>query len=528
MGLKRAKTINGLKDAKETIIIKPENGTPGHKDQYPDSFYGWSAFIWAQEFHKINGRWWIVAGFHKGASSTNGGWCNNTILIPYTGDEQSIKDGGFLKAENWGEPTVLEGAAFDVTYFEREENGKTQGYWLFPKSAGLYLAKAKMGDNGEVPLVDGSLKQIYQVSQQFEYGKQAPTPGDNTEGSDQAIVEAPFMFKHGGYVYIAYAGATVDKYYNTNVMRAKADADLTDPASWTTAAFPSLDTLDTYTGKYGADETSYERRHAGPGHISLAHDEAGNIVMAYHARPYPEIHSGSAAGGLFDQDRNTWLKAVNVRANGMLDMSLTKDQEVAPANRTVTVKVVVAPESGEQASSDATLKSLEVAGVGVDLAKAASADGASLEVADPGSVKVADVAAVVADANAKAVVKVADGKVTVVVTAQDGKTTKTYTVRLVKKSEPVEPSKPTPGPSDKPGTGAGGGTGAGSGSGNASAGAGAAGANGAAADANGGDKAAGSRSGSLSRTGAAVGGIALAVVALAGAGIALALRRRRA
>lgn len=123
IGLKRAKTINGLKDAEEHIIIKPENGTPGHEDQYPNSFYGWSAFIWAQEFHKINGKWWIVAGFHRGASSTNGGWCNNTILIPYTGDERSIKDGGFLEAENWGEPTVLEGAAFDVTYFEREENG---------------------------------------------------------------------------------------------------------------------------------------------------------------------------------------------------------------------------------------------------------------------------------------------------------------------------------------------------------------------------------------------------------------------
>ena len=55
IGLKRAKTINGLKDAAEHIIIKPENGTPGHEDQYPNSFYGWSAFIWAQEFHKING-----------------------------------------------------------------------------------------------------------------------------------------------------------------------------------------------------------------------------------------------------------------------------------------------------------------------------------------------------------------------------------------------------------------------------------------------------------------------------------------
>lgn len=70
---------------------------------------------------------------------------------------------------------MLEGAAFDVTYFEREENGKAQGYWLFPKSAGLYLAKAKMGD-GVTPLVDGSLEHIYQASQQFEYGKYAPTP----------------------------------------------------------------------------------------------------------------------------------------------------------------------------------------------------------------------------------------------------------------------------------------------------------------------------------------------------------------
>lgn len=275
IGLKRAKTINGLKDAEEHIIIKPENGTPGHEDQYPNSFYGWSAFIWAQEFHKINGKWWIVAGFHKGASSANGGWCNNTILIPYTGDEQSIKDGGFLEAENWGEPTVLEGAAFDVTYFEREENGKAQGYWLFPKSAGLYLAKAKMGD-GVTPLVDGSLEHIYQVSQQFEYGKYAPTPEDNSEGSDQAIVEAPFMFEHGDYVYIAYAGGTVDKYYNTNVMRAAKNADLQDLSSWTTADFPSFDTNDTYTGAYGADEASYERKQAGPGHISLAHDEAGN------------------------------------------------------------------------------------------------------------------------------------------------------------------------------------------------------------------------------------------------------------
>lgn len=39
------------------------------------------------------------------------------------------------------------------------------------------------------------------------------------------------MFEHGDYVYIAYAGATVDKYYNTNVMRAAKNADLQDLSS---------------------------------------------------------------------------------------------------------------------------------------------------------------------------------------------------------------------------------------------------------------------------------------------------------
>lgn len=454
IGLKRAKTINGLKSAEEHIIIKPENGTPGHEDQYPNSFYGWSAFIWAQEFHKINGKWWIVAGFHKGASTVNGGWCNNTILIPYTGDEQSIKDGGFLEPKNWGEPTVLEGAAFDVTYFEREENGKTQGYWLFPKSAGLYLAKAKMGD-GVTPLVDGSLKHIYQVSQQFEYGKYAPTPGDNTEGSDQAIVEAPFMFEHGNYVYIAYAGATVDKYYNTNVMRASKDADLQDPASWTTADFPSFDTNDTYTGKYGADETSYERKHAGPGHISLVHDAAGNIVMAYHARPYPEIHSGNAAGGLFDQDRNTWIKSVNVRANGMLDMSLTKDQEVAPANRTVTVTVTVKgtgegggetpePEPGESVVTGVKVSGKQQLTAG-DTAQLKADVTWSGEAGEPGLVWTSSDATIASVDQNGVVTARAAGKATITATAANG-VNGSLAVSVAAKPSPTP--QPTPGKGD--------------------------------------------------------------------------------
>ncbi|GAA1960479.1 LamG-like jellyroll fold domain-containing protein [Agromyces allii] len=334
IGLKRAKTIAGLKDAPEQIVIDPDAGTPGKQAQYPNTFYGWGGYIWAQEFHKINGRWWIVAGMNKGYAPT-GGWCDNTVLIPYTGSDASLRAVGLVDQANWGEPTVLEGAAFDVSYLEREEDGATQGYWVMPSAAKLLVGRAQMGPTGTVPLIEGGLSQIYGISQPWEYGKSAPTPSDTTEGNDQGIVEAPYMVEYGDYVYLTYSGGTVDKYYDLGLLRAAKDADLKNAASWTQVPFPVLDTNDTASGRIGG------AGQGGTGHNSFAIDEAGNLVLAYHARPYPEQHSGSAAGGLFDPDRNTWFKAVNVRANGMLDLSVSRDQEVAPQHRTVAVRVVV-------------------------------------------------------------------------------------------------------------------------------------------------------------------------------------------
>ncbi|MDQ1123559.1 family 43 glycosylhydrolase [Microbacterium trichothecenolyticum] len=335
IGLKRATTIAGLKDAPEQIVIDPDGGTPGKQAQYPNTFYGWGGYIWAQEFHKINGRWWIVAGMNRGYAPTNG-WCDNTVLIPYTGTEESLRNGGLVNQANWGEPTILEGAAFDVSYLERQENGATQGYWVMPNGGRVLVGKAKMGATGTVPLLDGGLSEIYALSQPWEYGKQAPTPSDTNEGADQGIVEAPFMVEHGDYIYLTYSGGTVDKYYDLGMLRAPKGADLTNRASWTQVPSPVLTTNDTFTGRIGGAPQ------AGTGHNSFATDPAGNLVLAYHARPYPEPHSGDAAGGLFDPDRNSWFKAVNVRANGMLDLSLTSAQEVAPANRTVTARVIVA------------------------------------------------------------------------------------------------------------------------------------------------------------------------------------------
>jgi LPXTG-motif cell wall-anchored protein len=343
IGLKRATTLDGLAAAPEQIAIDPDDGTVGREGQYPNTFFGWGGFIWAQEFHKINGRWWIVAGMNRGFAQT-GGWCDNTVLIPYTGDAASIAAGGFFDEKNWGEPVVLDGAAFDVSYFERVENGVTQGYWIMPNGGRLLVGKARGGD-GVVPLLDGPLSTIYQTSQVWERGKQAPTPSDTNEGQDQAVVEAPYMISHDGRIYITYSGGTVDKYYDLGLLTADADADLTDPASWTQTAFPVLDTNDTYQGRLGADEKTATTQTAGTGHNSFIEDADGNLLLAYHARPYPDPHTltdPNGAGGLFDPDRNTWFQSVNVRADGRLDLTLTKEQEVAPQFRTVTARITIA------------------------------------------------------------------------------------------------------------------------------------------------------------------------------------------
>lgn len=355
IGLKRARTLEGLAAAPEQIVIDPDDGTVGHEAQYPNTFFGWGGFIWAQEFHKINGHWWIVAGMNLGFAQT-GGWCDNTVLIPYTGDEASIRAGGFFDEANWGEPTILEGAAFDVSYFERTENGSTQGYWIMPNGGRLLVAKARMGD-GVVPLLDGALTTIYSTSQVWERGKQAPTPADTDEGSDQAVVEAPYMLQHGDRIYVTYSGGTVDKYYSLGLLTASADSALTDPASWTQTAFPILDTNDTYQGRLSADEPIATRETAGTGHNSLIEDGHGNLLLAYHARPYPDPHIATdpaGAGGLFDPDRNTWFQSVNVRADGRLDLSLTKNQEVAPENRTIVARVTIAAGQGPTPTTEPT------------------------------------------------------------------------------------------------------------------------------------------------------------------------------
>lgn len=68
----------------------------------------------------------------------------------------------------------------------------------------------------------------------WEYGiYEGSVSASNPEGTDQGVVEGPYLFSYGDKVYISYSGATVDKYYCLGLMVADKEA-----TSWIRTAGP--------------------------------------------------------------------------------------------------------------------------------------------------------------------------------------------------------------------------------------------------------------------------------------------------
>ena len=334
LDIRRAKTIEGLKDAEEHYILESKVGDR------------WGGFFWAPEFHKINGTWYCLVGAHDfgtGGITANvnwnkSNWCSKSVLIPYEGTDEQMKAGGMLDPEQWGEPIVLNSSpSFDVSYYE-DESG--QGYYIMPQNAQLSIVKAAGGE-GVVPQPTGSKVVIKSGEWPWEYGVyEGSITASNQEGNDQLVIEGPYLFEYGDKIYISYSAATVDKYYTLGLMMADKGSDIMDPASWTHVTYPALSSYDTYEGNIGG------AAHAGGGHNSIVLDEYGNLALIYHARPYPDPHTGqSGSGGLFDPCRHTVVKSVNVAADGTLLFNMTAEEELNPKYKTVTATVTIKKDS---------------------------------------------------------------------------------------------------------------------------------------------------------------------------------------
>lgn len=305
--LRTAKTIAGLADAEEITIWDESQDSGSHR------------YIWAPEIRKIGDKWCVLFTASTSASSVWSlsphiilcdGTTTNEIMDPDHWDDKAQQvdlqsgDGGYT-------------FAIDMTYFEA--GGQSYYAWSEkPSSARIYIATVDPSDPTQIT---SKRSIISQPDYAWEWNK----------SQGQYINEGPAVIQNGDTVYLCFSGSTVDSRYCVGVVTANANDDLTDPANWTKNPYPILTSTDCQ--EFGNNEV-------GPGHNSFTVDGNGNPVIVYHSRTEGE-KEGAGDGGLDDPGRHARAKSVHFSADGRLVLNMTEEEDLAPENQTVTVKVTV-------------------------------------------------------------------------------------------------------------------------------------------------------------------------------------------
>ena len=412
--IRSSDTLSGLKDQKAGV-----NADGGYKVEGQDVYlfgdndgFGHKGYHGAPELHVINGKLYCFYATVPDKAYGGPNWVG-TAPVAYV---MELKDGGDpTKTADWIEHRVQRkladgsldnlsnlGLTIDMTYFEVGDKAYIAWSQGDEERAGAKANVSIAEVNPDKPWIALTTPQRIM----------RPEWGWELDG----VNEGPNVLVSGGKVYMVFSAQLVTPQYATGMLIANVGDDLTKASSWTKSNYPWLHN-GTFAGQYGL------------GHNSYFSDPYGDVYNVYHAMTNATRNTNRSAG----------IVPVHFRADGTPIIDMTTSEELDQSKKNVTLKVVV---TNTPVSSDASLKSLSVAGASVDLEKAGSADGASLEVADPSTVKAEDVTAVATDDGAKAEVAVANGVVTVTVTAADGMTVKTYTVKLVKKDSGENPNPP--------------------------------------------------------------------------------------
>lgn len=262
--LRRAKSLGGLADAKETYIWHKHESGP------------MSEHIWAPEIHYLFGKWYIYfAGGEK-----EDVWKIRPYVLECQGQDPMN--------DPWKEMGKMQRAAEDEFSFEAfsldatvfENNGNWYYIWAEKVGAGkqisnLYIAQMENGY---------TLKTVQEL---------LTTPDYDWERIGFWVNEGPGIIKKNGKIYMTYSASETGTCYCVGMLSVDADADLLDPASWKKERYPVL-------------ATCSERQIYGPGHNSFTKDEQGNDIMVYHARTEAEI----VGNPLYNPNRHAMLMKV--------------------------------------------------------------------------------------------------------------------------------------------------------------------------------------------------------------------------
>lgn len=266
--LRMAKSINGLKNAKEkTIWHKHEKGVMGHH-------------IWAPELHRIDDKWYIyfAAGEAEDIWNIRIWVLSNSAENPMEGE---WKEEGRIK-------TKIESFSLDATTFEH--NGKRYLIWAQNVRGGEHGTALVLSEMNSPTSLTGP--EVILTEPEFSW-----------ERMKYNVNEGPAVIKRNGKIFVTYSASATNHNYCMGLLWIDEKADLLDASNWIKSPGPVF-------------YTSEELKRYGPGHNSfITADDGETVIMIYHTRDYKEIQGHE----LSDPNRATYARIVKWTKSGFPD-----------------------------------------------------------------------------------------------------------------------------------------------------------------------------------------------------------------
>ncbi|WDG17290.1 family 43 glycosylhydrolase [Microbacterium sp. Clip185] len=292
---------------------------------------------WAPEIHEIGGKLSILFSpcFNAGNPTSNEGGDWTTVQSHI----MQLREGGDpANPDDWSKPAAVlspQGAplgrpgydrniSLDMTYFEA--NG--QAYYAWSQR---YIG-ATVGD----PLTWIAKVDPAQPTRIASEAKPVISPSLSWE---LRLAEGAFAMERDGKIYLIYSSDGVSPRYVVGGVWADIDSDLMDIDNWHKYNTPLMKSVPMPDGV--VDYLTYPQ---GPGHGAVTTDDDGNELYVYHTW-------GDGVGG---NGRDTRIGRVHWAADGRPILDMTKDEQVAPSLRTVTMTVTVRPTGGVGPSPEPT------------------------------------------------------------------------------------------------------------------------------------------------------------------------------
>ena len=271
--IRKANSINGLKDAKEKAVWhKHEQGVMGHH-------------IWAPELHQIDGRWYI----YFAAGEAENIWNIRMWVLSNSADdpmEGEWKEEGRIK-------TAQESFSLDATTFEHRD--KRYLIWAQNVRGGEHGTALVMSEMKDPITLTGN--EVILTEPEFSWEKMKYN-----------VNEGPAVIKKDGKIFVTYSASATNHNYCVGLFWIDADKDLMDASNWIKSPGPVF-----YTNE--------DLNRFGPGHNSFTTAEDGEtVVMIYHARDYKEIKGHE----LSDPNRATRARVVHWTESGFPDFMQNK------------------------------------------------------------------------------------------------------------------------------------------------------------------------------------------------------------